>query len=141
MCFYDCNRYACGDWKWGNMKQQCNKEYRMGEVCGMKLTHETISLPNNCRLCEKLQTKMRKRETECERLRRWQASNSNPASQEKAYATIAALDTDIKALYDEIAMRRQNLSGQRPSVQEVSFSSSYAQPQYDYNSYSGYVRA
>jgi hypothetical protein len=118
MCFYEMFRFECGDWKWGNFKQHCNKEYRMGETCGMKLVLETFQQPTKCRLCEKYATKIRKRQAECDRIERWQRENKNPASIEKSYANIASLDEEIRLVYDEISARRSNINGTRPTAQD-----------------------
>lgn len=118
MCFYEMFRFECGDWKWGNFKQHCNKEYRMGETCGMKLVLETFEQPNKCRLCEKYHTKLRKREAECTRIKRWESESKNPASVEKAYQNIRSLDAEIQSLYGEITTRRTNISGSRASNQD-----------------------
>jgi hypothetical protein len=125
MCFYEMFRFECGDWKWGNFKQHCNKEYRMGETCGMKLVLETYSQPSKCRLCEKYHTKLRKREAECDRIKRWQSEGKNPASVEKAYANVTQLDDEINALYSEIHKRRTNITSQRA-------------PDYNYSQYASY---
>jgi hypothetical protein len=113
MCFYEMFRFECGDWKWGNFKQHCNKEYRMGETCGMKLVQDTYHQQSKCRLCEKYDTKLRKREAECQRIKRWEAEGKNPASVEKAYATVHSLDEEIRNLYSEIYKRRNNINSQR----------------------------
>ncbi|KAI1623697.1 hypothetical protein EDD37DRAFT_632216 [Exophiala viscosa] len=43
MCYYARVDYRCGDWKWGNMKQRCPRQHRMGETCGAKLLdHESL---------------------------------------------------------------------------------------------------
>jgi hypothetical protein len=117
MCFYDVYKFECGDWKWGNFRQHCNKEYRMGETCGMKLTLENIHQPTKCRLCEKYDTKLRKRKAECDRIERWQKDGKNPASVEKSYANIASLDEEIRVIYDELSTRRNNIGRTRPQEQ------------------------
>jgi hypothetical protein len=113
MCFYELLKFDCGEWKWGNLKQRCNEEYRMGETCGMKLVFETLHQPTKCRLCEKYHTKLRKREAECERIKRWQSEGKSPANAEKAYASVSQLDNEIHALCSEINKRRINSTVQR----------------------------
>jgi hypothetical protein len=115
MCFYEQFRFTCGDFKWGSFRLHCNKEYRMGETCGMKLVHSTMMQPTKCKYCEKADTKLRKREAEAERVRRWQEEGTNPASIEKSMDTIRQLDHEILAIYSEISSRRMALAshGQR----------------------------
>ena len=127
MCFYDCYKFECGDYKWGNFRQHCNKEYRMGETCGMKLPLDTYPTPQKCRTCEKYHTKLRKRENELARIKRWTAEGKNPASVEKSEQAVKALDVEIYNLYQEICSRRQNLGGSRPNPQTYN---SYSQAQY-----------
>ena len=113
MCFYDCYKFECGDYKWGNFRQHCNKEYRMGETCGMRLVLDTIQRQSKCRLCDKIDTKMRKRQAEFDRIKRWQAQGTNPASVEKSYQNIALIDQEIQTTSAELAFRRSNITSQR----------------------------
>ena len=71
MCFFDQHRYMCGHWKWGHFRQHCNREYRTGETCGMKLIMETFPTNSKCKLCEKVETKFRRQEAEAARILRW----------------------------------------------------------------------
>jgi hypothetical protein len=126
MCFYEQYRFTCGDFKWGNFRQHCNKEYRMGETCGMKLVHDTTMQPTKCKYCEKADTKLRKREAEAERVRRWQQAGTNPASIEKSMDTIKQLDTEIAAIYSEISNRRLALGGHSQRQQQQYTQQAYA---------------
>jgi len=108
MCFFDQHRFICGDWKWGHFRQHCNREYRIGETCGMKLVMQTLPVNNKCKLCEKIDTKLRRRQTECERITRWQKEGSKfRASIEKSLEMIAGLDAEIQELYQEKQRRLQ----------------------------------
>jgi len=109
MCFYNQERYLCTDWKWTDFKGHCNKEYRIGETCGMKLVYQTIDVAKKCSRCTAVDTKLRKREKLVDQITRWQREGRCPASVEKAMEDIAVLDEQIKALYEEIAMRRNNI--------------------------------
>lgn len=73
MCYYARTDYACGDFKWGNMKQRCERERRMGEHCGAKLTDENsqIFLSEPCRLCVDIATKERRLQKEQDNINRW----------------------------------------------------------------------
>jgi hypothetical protein len=123
MCFYEQYRFTCGDWKWGNFREHCNREYRMGETCGSKLVYHTTHQQSDCKYCEKVKTKLRKREQECARIDRWEREGRNPASIEKSLDTIKQLDSEISAIYNEIANRRQALGAlsnrqQQPQQQQ-----------------------
>lgn len=83
MCFFDQYRFSCGDWKWGHFRQHCARELRIGETCGLKLIMATIPVDHKCRLCEKIDAKMRRRNAEIERIR------------QRSLETIQSRDADI----------------------------------------------
>ena len=105
MCFFDQYVFACGDWKWGHFRQHCNREYRTGETCGMKLVMSTSRKGNKCKTCEKIDTKLRRRAAEAERIVRWQQEGSRSASIDKAYDNIKILDSEIYELQNERSKR------------------------------------
>jgi hypothetical protein len=107
MCFYEQYRFSCGDWKWGNFREHCNREYRMGETCGMKLVYQTAEQPSKCRHCEKVDSKLRKISQERERIARWTREGRNPASIEKSRDSIRQLDYEIEKINVEILFRRE----------------------------------
>lgn len=110
MCFYDQYIFACLDFKWGNFRQHCQKEYRRGETCGMKFVNETHYLTQKCKLCEKLDTKYRRKHTEEQRINRWKADGGKyRASIEKSEETIRTLDYEIATLEHEIHQRKRAL--------------------------------
>ena len=77
MCFYNQRKFTCGDWAWANFAHQCNYEYRTGETCGMKLVNLTEYQSTQCRLCEKIETKFRRRSAELDRVQRWKREGNN----------------------------------------------------------------
>jgi hypothetical protein len=112
MCYYECIVFSCQDWKWGNFKQHCNKEYRIGETCGMKLVYQSLPQNHKCKLCEKIDTKWRRRESEADRVRRWTVEKRCPASVEKSMVIINQLDREITELQAERTQRWQAIGGQ-----------------------------
>ena len=108
MCFYNQKRFQCGDWAWGNFAAKCNHEYRMGETCGMKLVHNTEVIHAICKLCEKIETKHRRRKAEIERLNRWISEGSlMKASMEKSSGMIRDLEQEIRQLeHDRLVKQR-----------------------------------
>lgn len=109
MCFFDTERFTCGDWRWSHFRSHCNKEYRIGETCGMKLVWQNNDIPRKCQKCDTLDTKLRKREKICERIARWQAERSNPASIQKGIEEIMQLDEQIKRLSADLTMARASI--------------------------------
>lgn len=111
MCFYNQKRYACGDWSWTNFAHRCNYEYRTGETCGMRLVNMTEFESAQCRLCEKIETKYRRRSAEMERLNRWKREGSTlVASMDRSQKLISELEKEIRQLQRERDDRRKALS-------------------------------
>lgn len=102
-------RFECGDWKWGHFRQHCAKEHRMGHTCDMKLIMQTVSVGSKCKLCEKIDTKKRRRSAEVERIQRWQREGSKyRESIQTSLDIIKRLDGE---LYELSCERNRRLSG------------------------------
>lgn len=99
MCFYDQYVFQCRDWKWGNFRQHCQKEYRTGETCGMKMIYQTLPLHDKCKLCQKIEAKQRRLAKHKDDYQRWTREPSRyKASIEKAYEEMRALASEIQQL-------------------------------------------
>jgi hypothetical protein len=111
MCFFSAVDYACGDWKWGTMREQCRWERRIGEHCGTKLLHHETSVRSDqpCSTCIAIATKYRRIAKHQEALK-WRRQQ-NTAFQHN----IAKAELEIQDLRDEIAQ----LEAKRSSVQLV----------------------
>ena len=108
MCFFDQHKFLCGDWKWGHFRQHCNREYRTGETCGMKLIMSTLPVAQKCKLCDKIDTKRRRQAGEYQRVSRWKHEGGKfRASIEKSQATIKNLQMEIDDLVFEKERRKQ----------------------------------
>jgi hypothetical protein len=80
----------------------------MGETCGMKLVMQTIPTGTKCKLCDKIETKMRRRTAEVDRIGRWQREGTKfRASIDKAMEIIRSLDSEIYELGCERSRRLQ----------------------------------
>ncbi|SMQ45999.1 unnamed protein product [Zymoseptoria tritici ST99CH_3D7] len=102
MCYYDNFKFACQDWKWGNFRQHCQKEYRTGETCGMKMIYNTMLLAEKCPSCEKIEKKLRRRDKAMSDWKRWsQQGGKFKASMEKAVEDVKTLEREIEALQRE----------------------------------------
>jgi hypothetical protein len=124
MCFYDQYRYECGDWKWGNFKEHCNKEYRMGETCGMKFVNNTYALREKCKVCEKIDTKKRRRAAEVDKINRWTREGGKlKASIEKSWSEVRKLDSEIEDLEKKRSMW---IHQRQASGSSYSYGTSYA---------------
>lgn len=101
MCYYEQTRFNCGDWKWGNMKERCVRQHRIGETCGYKLAaqehikHEA----QECRICRDIGIKTRRRLKELENIERWTKDGRKfQASIEKAEGEVEHLTEAIRDL-------------------------------------------
>lgn len=108
MCFYYQYQFACEDWRWGNFRRHCEKEYRMGETCGTKLIWNTIPLQGKCTLCRQLDIKQRRRAKAVSDYGRWRLEWNRRMSAAKAWDTINALSAEILKLE---ARRERERSG------------------------------
>ena len=110
MCYFEQTRWTCGYWKWGNFRQQCPKEYRTGETCGLKLVFKTYYRSENCKLCEQIEKKNRriiKLKTDVER---WRLEGNRPATIEKTERDIAEISERHSKLVNEHIGRQASIS-------------------------------
>lgn len=98
MCYFDQTRWTCGYWKWGNFRQQCNKEHRTGETCGLKLVYNTSFQPQPCKLCDQMSKKERRIRKMSEDIDRWYREGNRRATIEKTRNDIAEIEGQIKDL-------------------------------------------
>ncbi|KAJ5495908.1 hypothetical protein N7539_001024 [Penicillium diatomitis] len=76
----------------------------------MKLVNLTENANSKCRLCEKIETKLRRRSAEIDRLERWKREGSNlVASIDHCHKLIMELDKEIMGLQREREDRRRTL--------------------------------
>ena len=122
MCYYDVYRWECGDWKWGNFRQHCAREYRLGETCGIKLMFAggTRRLNGDCQLCLNIQKKQRRLQ-KAEAELKYTTPDLHPRRQAAAqvnYEAIIELQNDIRRMED-LAIRRNKLGNYHPSEYRV----------------------
>ncbi|KAI0112555.1 hypothetical protein GGR51DRAFT_45246 [Nemania sp. FL0031] len=106
MCFFDQTRWRCGYWRWGHFRGQCNREYRTGETCGLKLVNVTIADPDVCKLCKDIEKKQRKYNKLHSDIERWSREKSNrSASIEKAQGEIMEVHQAIQNMTNQHQLR------------------------------------
>lgn len=77
----------------------------------MKLVNLTENESNKCRLCEKIETKFRRRSAEVDRLERWKREGATlVASMDRSQKLIMDLDKEIYNLQREREDRRTTLT-------------------------------
>ena len=118
MCYYDQTLFGCGDWKWGNFRKHCNKEYRMGETCGLKLVNNTHREPGmKCATCISLDKKNRRYAKAKSDYDRWIVDSTRQASAAKAAEECQVLYREIEDLQAQRISKFNNINGNRGSRQ------------------------
>ena len=136
MCFFDQVKFNCGDWKWSHFRQHCSREYRTGETCGMKLIMQTVDVPQDCKICEKIKIKRRRQQSEAERIARWaREPHKYRASIEKARDTVQELEDEINKLWSEKQKKLVSIGNQSAYSTQPVYSTQSAYPQYGYATY------
>ncbi|CZR49715.1 uncharacterized protein FPRO_14807 [Fusarium proliferatum ET1] len=103
MCYFEQTRRAFGYWRWGHFRQQCNKEYRMGETCGLKLVYETRTERDVCKLCHDTEKKQRRYDKMYRDVQRWQREGNRNATIERTCA-------EMQEALGQIYLNARNLS-------------------------------
>jgi hypothetical protein len=101
------------------MKQQCPREWRTGETCGAKLSHDQCMSRSNeyCKICQDILVKKRRIKKEEENLARWKREPGKfRASIEKSEverATLIRLVSDLERKRPRVAFSLHG-GGPRP---------------------------
>jgi hypothetical protein len=106
MCYFDHHLWPCGYWRWGPFREQCHKEYRTGETCGLKLIYDTYLQPGVCKHCEAIGKKERRVGKMLDDVQRWTREGNRRATIEKTELEIGALQAQIGELVREHEARR-----------------------------------
>ncbi len=110
MCYFEQTRWSCGYWKWGNFRQQCTKEYRTGETCGLKLVYDTLYNDTTCKLCEQVEKKERRIEKMNGDIRRWKAEGNRTATIEKTVSDMNEIQNQIHRIWNDHQERERNIA-------------------------------
>lgn len=110
MCYYEQTRWSCGYWKWGIFRQQCTKEYRTGETCGLKLVYHTTFLADVCRLCDQIEKKNRRVVKMNQDIKRWRKEGNRRATIAKTETDIYDITTQIAEIWEQHQTRQSNIS-------------------------------
>jgi hypothetical protein len=99
MCYYDQQLWQCGWWRWSAFREQCNKEYRTGETCGLKLIYNTYLEPGVCKTCEHVHKKQRRLHKMQDDIERWTGEGNRRATIEKTRREIAEVAGQIEEMW------------------------------------------
>jgi len=108
MCFYTIIDYACGDWRWGNMRLRCARQHRIGETCGHRLSHQetNVKLAQPCSVCVAIATKQRRLHKAQADMARWKRRGGLPASVARASREAKELEKAIAELWGRRSLVR-----------------------------------
>ncbi|VTT78669.1 unnamed protein product [Fusarium fujikuroi] len=123
MCYFEQTRWACGYWHWGHFRQQCNKEYRMGETCGLKLVYETRTERDVCKLCHDTEKKQRRYDKMYRDVQRWQREGNRNATIERTWAEMQEALGQIYRMREEHDHRLQSLGQPESDPHEMAMDS------------------
>lgn len=116
MCYYDNYKFSCNDWKWGNFRQNCQREYRDGKTCGVKMVFQTVQLGEKCTMCEKIEHKKRRLEKHKADYQRWSTdSQKYRFSKDKAVQEMRTLAQEIAQLMADKETRYRMIGNSRRS--------------------------
>ena len=113
MCYYDNYRFECGDWRWGTFQMHCEKEYRMGETCGLKLIYSTNPIRSVCRICQNIDVKRRKLRKTLMDYQRFQLDSQRQATASSRYQEVLDLSRTVKDLEEERFYRMNRVGNVR----------------------------
>ncbi|KXX83031.1 hypothetical protein MMYC01_200470 [Madurella mycetomatis] len=99
MCYYQQTRWICGYWKWGNFREQCYRERRTGETCGLKLIYHTDIVSSPCKVCDAITKKVRRMQKMKDDIYRWQREGGRRATIEKTQGDILEINAQVEQLY------------------------------------------
>ena len=111
MCYYEQTVFTCRDWRWGNFRQRCPDQYRIGETCGKRLVHENNYSQDQCTLCVAREKKVRRFKKAEADYARWKDDPKRKASAAKAREEMRELAQDIQDIDDQRAARYYDLGG------------------------------
>ncbi|EJP66059.1 uncharacterized protein BBA_05030 [Beauveria bassiana ARSEF 2860] len=113
MCYFEQTLWSCGYWRWGHFRQQCNKEYRMGETCGLKLVYITKNEPDVCKLCHDIEKKQRRYDKMARDVERWQREGNRRATIERTCGEMREVADQIHNMRAEHYHRTSSLGQAR----------------------------
>ena len=110
MCYFEQTRWVCGYWKWGNFRQQCTKEYRTGETCGLKLVYDTNYHPTRCKLCDQIDKKERRWNKMMADVERWRREGNRKATIAKTEDDMEEVRMQINKIWNDHEARKRDMS-------------------------------
>ena len=101
MCYFDQIRWACGYWRWSHFREQCDREWRIGETCGLKFVNELHEDPSICKLCSEMERKQRKIDKMEKDIARWRKEGNRQATIERTGEALSHVLQQMRDLQDK----------------------------------------
>ncbi|EGS18404.1 uncharacterized protein CTHT_0064300 [Thermochaetoides thermophila DSM 1495] len=98
MCYYDQLVWRCGYWKWSVFREQCPRERRMGETCGLRLVMTAYFQEDICKLCDEINKKQRRIEKMSQDIARWKLEGNRRATIDRTTAEIKEIEMKLDRL-------------------------------------------
>lgn len=101
MCYFDRTYWTCGLHRWGKFRQQCPKEYRLGETCGIKLVYDRTYKGTQCKLCDQIEKKQQRLRKMEQNIDQWRKEGNRRATIEKTEHDMAQTQDAIQKIWSE----------------------------------------
>ncbi|CAI4220111.1 unnamed protein product [Parascedosporium putredinis] len=101
MCYFDQIRWKCGYWRWGPFRQQCIKESRTGETCGLKLINQVYDHEDKCKLCYDIDKKVRRIAKMSRDIERWQGEGNRTATIERTQDEAVLVQRQMEEMHHQ----------------------------------------
>ena len=93
-----------------HFRQQCTKEYRTGETCGLKLVFDTNLQDDKCKLCKDMEKKQRRFQKLQSDISRWQREGNRSATIEKAQRDVVEVTEALYNMNQQHEDRKKSIS-------------------------------
>lgn len=120
MCFYEQKLWTCGTWRWSDFREQCKKEQRIGETCGLKLVYKTIEGSGDCKICSDKEIKLRRYKKMESDVLRWEKEQGRPATVEFTRKEMKEVEVQILRL-EQQHKEEIELRSTRSNAQEMKY--------------------
>ena len=120
MCYFDQTLYQpCGWWRWTRFREQCPKEYRIGETCGLKLVYQTVVRWEPCKLCIDTDKKRRRLAKMKADIARWEQEGNRTATIARTKDEAREVKRQIERMEREHEERKMGVNHQVRTEQSL----------------------
>jgi hypothetical protein len=98
MCYTDMIKWQCGYWKWGKVREPCDKQYRKGETCGTNEVYEIYHRNEVCELCQDIEKKELRLDKMGQDVEKWRQEGTHQATIERTASEMLQV---LAQIYDK----------------------------------------